>query len=231
MDGIFNNLKDKFNEVKNKFTLTEIEQKLEEATSNEHCHANVSLLDDIADRAVNYGDNQIIVNHIEKILQLDKTKWRRILKTLFLVEHMLRVGNNRFVSSLNGFVYLIKSLTTFKYNDDKGEEKGGSIREKASFILELVEDTDKLEEERKNYKGWKNRIAGVSSSGGTTSVSSSNYGSSSYGGVSSSQYTKKSEKTSNRVNSNYDPNNYKKTEIKKSNIESDSDEEGKEREK
>lgn len=33
---------------KNKLTLTDLEIKLKEATSNEHCHANVSLLDDLA---------------------------------------------------------------------------------------------------------------------------------------------------------------------------------------
>lgn len=33
--------------------MTDIESKLEEATSNEHCHANVSLLDEIADKAGN----------------------------------------------------------------------------------------------------------------------------------------------------------------------------------
>ena len=38
---------------KNKLTLTELEQKLEEATSNEHCHANVNLLNDIADKTSN----------------------------------------------------------------------------------------------------------------------------------------------------------------------------------
>ena len=228
MDGILSNIKGKFNEYKNKITLTEIEQKLEEATSNEHCHANVSLLDEIADKAGNYSDYQTIINHIEKTLQVDKTKWRRLLKTLFLVEHLLRVGNNRFVSSLNGFLYMIKSLTTFRYTDEKKEEKGGSIREKASFIVEMCEDSEKLEEERQKYKGWKNRIAGVSNSGNTgggnsTSVSSSNYkntGNNAFGGVSSSNIQDK-----NKVNTNYNPSSFKKTEIKSKNIDSDSDEE------
>jgi len=233
MDSIFKNLnldklQNKITSVKNKIILSEIEQMLEEATSNEHCHANLSLLNDIADRAGGYADYQTIVNHIEKTIQLDKQKWRRLLKTLFLIEHLLRVGNNRFVTSLNSFSYKIKELKNFKYIDDKGDEKGGSIREKASFIIDLLEDSDKLDEEKKNYKEWKNRIAGVSNNGSTngiSSVSSSSITQSNYGGVSSSNYNHKKNEDRNRVGTNFNPDTFKKTEIKRNNIDSDEDNE------
>ena len=52
------------------------------------------------------------------------------------------------------------------------------VREKARFIVSLIDDPKKLKEERKKYEGWKGRIEGV----GSGSVSSSNYSSSSYGG-------------------------------------------------
>lgn len=133
------------------------------------------------------------------------------------------------MDSLRSFIYLIRNLKSFRYTDEKKEEKGGSIREKATFIIELVEDSSKLDEERDNYKGWKNRIAGVSQSG-STSVSN-------YGGVSASGFTNSGKygargsnpapvkKTSkNTVGTNFNPNDFKKTTIKGRHIES-SDEE------
>ena len=36
--------------VKDRLTKTELQRKLKEATSNEHCHANVSLLNEISEK-------------------------------------------------------------------------------------------------------------------------------------------------------------------------------------
>ncbi len=41
-------LKKGINMVKDNLTKTDLEKKLKEATSNEHCHANVSLLNEIS---------------------------------------------------------------------------------------------------------------------------------------------------------------------------------------
>ena len=59
------------------------------------------------------------------------------------------------------------------------------VREKAKFIVELIDSKKKLKEERKKYSSWKNRIEAVGSSG---AVSSDNWGSSSYGATSSEQW-------------------------------------------
>lgn len=72
---------------------------------------------------------------MEKTLKVGRDKWRRILKTLFLVEHMLRVGNSKFVSSINNFSHIIKDLTDFRYIDEKKDEKGGSSKH---FIIKYV---------------------------------------------------------------------------------------------
>lgn len=82
----------------------------------------------------------------------------------------------------------------------------------------MLNDSEKLDEERASYKGWKNRISGVSNNGivGHSSVSSSNYG-----GVNSGNSSKP--KQASNVSASYNPSRVKKTEIK-NNIQ-DSDEE------
>lgn len=58
------------------------------------------------------------------------------------------------------------------------------VREKSKVIVSLLEDRNKLKEEREKYSKWKNRIEGVSNNGRVGAVSSSDYtgNSSSYGG-------------------------------------------------
>ena len=38
---------------KDKLTKTDLERKLDEATSNEHCHSNLEILDEIAEKSTN----------------------------------------------------------------------------------------------------------------------------------------------------------------------------------
>ena len=46
-------LKSGVSEIKDRLTKTELERQLKESTSNEHCHANVSLLNEISKRTEN----------------------------------------------------------------------------------------------------------------------------------------------------------------------------------
>lgn len=66
------------------------------------------------------------MSSIERNLQLPKDKWRRILKTLFVIEHLIRVAGNRFMDSLSSMTWIIKNLKTFRYEDENRNEKGGS---------------------------------------------------------------------------------------------------------
>jgi hypothetical protein len=104
--------------------LTELERKLKKATANEHCHANVSLLDEISRRTTSREDYYIIYNHCMKKLSCRPEKWLKILKSLFLIEHILRTGNLKFAEHLKEDEYKIKSLFDFSYMEgkaDKGE--------------------------------------------------------------------------------------------------------------
>ena len=110
--------------VKDNIMLTELERKLKKATSNEHCHANVALLNDISQRTSIREDYYIIYNHCIKKLSVRASKWLKILKTLFLIEHILRTGNLKFAEHLKEDEYKIKRLFDFSYYEgkaDKGE--------------------------------------------------------------------------------------------------------------
>ena len=174
-------LKKGINIVKDNIMKTELERKLKKATKNEHCHANVSLLNDISRRTNSGEDFYVIYNHCLKKLSCRPEKWLKILKSLFLIEHILRTGNLKFARNLKDDEYKLKSLFDFSYYEGR-VDKGETIREKSRFIVDLIDNPQKLKDERKKYDGWKSRIEGVGSGG---AMSSSNYSSSSYGGYGS----------------------------------------------
>ena len=124
----FNAIKDEIKKglstVKDNIMLTELERKLKKATANEHCHANVSLLDEISRRTTSREDYYIIYNHCMKKLSCRPEKWLKILKTLFLIEHILRTGNLKFAEHLREDEYKLKNLFNFSFYEgkaDKGE--------------------------------------------------------------------------------------------------------------
>ncbi len=51
-------------------------------------------------------------------------KWRKILKDLFLIEHILRTGNPRFADDLKDEIYKLKNLTNFSYYESSNSDKG-----------------------------------------------------------------------------------------------------------
>ena len=61
---------------------------------------------------------------LEKKLNCRSEKWRKILKDLFLIEHILRTGNPRFADDLKNEDYKIKNLTNFSYYDKSNSDKG-----------------------------------------------------------------------------------------------------------
>jgi hypothetical protein len=110
--------------VKDNLIKTDLEKKLKEATSNEHCHANISLLNEISQRTQYRADYNTILFHCVKKLGCRSEKWRKILKDLFLIEHILRTGNPRFADDMRDEIYKIKNLFNFSYFEDthdKGE--------------------------------------------------------------------------------------------------------------
>ena len=122
--------------VKDNLTKTDLEKKLKEATSNEHCHANVSLLNEISMRNQYRADYNTILFHCLKKLSCRPEKWRKILKDLFLVEHLLRTGNPKLADDFKDEIYKFKNLTNFSYYDDSRADKGETS--KIIFILIIL---------------------------------------------------------------------------------------------
>lgn len=64
------------------------------------------------------------MDHIGKKLNCRKEKWRKILKTLFLIEHLLKTGPPSFVDNIRSENYKLKNLNNFTYIDENRADKG-----------------------------------------------------------------------------------------------------------
>ena len=71
-------------------------------------------------------DCQTIMAHISQELQAPSFKWLKVLKTLFLVEHLLKCGSTRCYEYLKSEVNQLRYLQNFSFIDEKRADKGES---------------------------------------------------------------------------------------------------------
>ena len=113
-------LKKGLSKVKDKVSQVELEKKLAEATTNETGFASISLLNELSSRSDDSEDCKLMVRFCIKVLQLKPKFWKRILKALNLIEHVIKTGSQNFVEQIKDERDRLRELYNFSYeNDDK----------------------------------------------------------------------------------------------------------------
>lgn len=110
--------------VKGKMTQAELEKKLNEATVNETGLPSISLMNEISSRTDDSEECKIVSKYCVKILGLKAKMWKRIYRSLSLIEHILKTGNQNFVDQIKDERDRLKDLFEFKYEEedkDRGE--------------------------------------------------------------------------------------------------------------
>ncbi|KAJ3413507.1 Epsin-3, clathrin recruitment and traffic between the Golgi and endosome [Chytridiales sp. JEL 0842] len=114
-------------------------------------------------------------------------------QALQLLEYLIKNGSERVIDHARDHVYELKALKNFNFIDDKGKDQGINVRQRAKEIADLLNDTEKIKEERQKARENKAKYKGVSSTearyGG---FGGSSYSGSSGGGGSSSSYSNNS---------------------------------------
>ncbi|XP_056154050.1 epsin-1-like [Lampris incognitus] len=126
---------------------SEAEVKVREATSNDPWGPSSSQMADISDLTYNVVACNEIMTMLWKRLKDDKN-WRHIHKSLTLLEYLLKTGDDRVLLKMKDNIYIVKALTEFRFVEKDGKDQGANVREKAKVVLVLMEDDEKLKEER-----------------------------------------------------------------------------------
>jgi hypothetical protein len=123
-------LKKGINKMKDKVSQVDLEKKLNEATTNETAFANISLLNEISSRTDDSDECKIILKFCTKMLTLKPKFWKRILKDLNLIEHLVKTGSQNFVEGIKDERDRLRDLYNFSYEEDD-KDKG----EKSKYII------------------------------------------------------------------------------------------------
>lgn len=107
-----------------------------------------NTIDELIKKSDNDDDIEVIMTYMIKKLNLKFEKWKKIYKTLKLLENLLKGGNMKIVYKMKYYKELIDNLSEFKYAVNGAE----NIREKAKKIYSLLDNDDLLKEERKKYQ-------------------------------------------------------------------------------
>ena len=107
--------------------------------------------------------------------------WRIVFKSLTLLEHLIKNGSERCVDEARGRTHQLRGLDNFNYYEGT-VDRGLGVREKSKQILELLEDDERIREERSKAKKLREKFGGMSSS------SAGGGGGGGFGNTSSSKY-------------------------------------------
>uniref|UniRef100_A0A671XEW0 Epsin 1b n=1 Tax=Sparus aurata TaxID=8175 RepID=A0A671XEW0_SPAAU len=141
---------------------SEAEVKVREATSNDPWGPSSTQMADISDLTYNVVACNEIMTMLWKRLKDDRN-WRHIHKSLTLLEYLLKTGDDRVLLKMKDNIYIVKALTEYRFVEKDGKDQGSNVREKAKVVLVLMEDDDKLKEERDFAKKTREKTSKASS--------------------------------------------------------------------
>jgi len=163
---------------------TEIEGKVREATNDDPWGPTGPLMQELAHATFTYEHFPEVMSMLwKRMLQDNKTNWRRTYKSLLLLNYLVRNGSERVVTSSREHIYDLRSLENYTFVDENGKDQGINVRHKVRDLIDFINDDDKLRDERKKAKKNKDKYVGLSAEaasrfGGSsvTSRSSNDYG-------------------------------------------------------
>ena len=87
--------------------------------------SNISLLNEISSRTDDSEECKIVVKYYLKLLTLKPKLWKKILRDLNLIEHVIKTGSQNFVEQIKEERDKLRDLNNFTYEEDdkdRGEQ-------------------------------------------------------------------------------------------------------------
>ena len=104
------------------------------------------------------------MNHIWNRLELPASEWRKIYKSLHLLDTILKAGDPECVGEIKANSFKLKVLENFSFYE-QGSDRGTGISDKAESINKLLNDPEQLSEERDKAKKIRGKVFGEGLSG------------------------------------------------------------------
>jgi epsin len=97
--------------------------------------------------------------------------WRHVYKSLVLLDHLIKYGNERVSQQCKENIFAIQTLKDFQYVEEQ-KDQGYNVREKAKQLVALLKDDERLRNERRKAQEGRERYVrqaiGMDSNGAVT---------------------------------------------------------------
>ncbi|GMR60977.1 hypothetical protein PMAYCL1PPCAC_31172 [Pristionchus mayeri] len=160
-------------QVKNvAYNFSDAQVKVREATSNDPWGPSTGLMSEIADLSNNPAAFTEIMSIIWKRLNDHGKNWRHVYKSLVLLDFLIKCGSEKVAQQCRENIYSIETLRDFQHVEE-GRDQGMNVREKAKQMAALLQDEERLKNERTRFMLTRNRFKQSSGVGHETRSSTS----------------------------------------------------------
>ncbi|CAH8462598.1 unnamed protein product [Schistosoma bovis] len=140
---------------------TEAEMKVREATNDDMCCPSGRLLQKLADYTYTYETCLEVMSTLWKRMHPeDRLSWRRVYKSLVVLTFLLKNGSDYVLQSAQDHIYDIRTLESFRYFDENGKDQGMNVRIRVQEVIDLIQDSEKLQQERQKAKASRHIYTG-----------------------------------------------------------------------
>ncbi|XP_018645212.1 epsin 4/enthoprotin, putative [Schistosoma mansoni] len=137
---------------------TEAELKVREATNDDMCCPSGRLLQKLADYTYTYESCFEVMSTLWKRMHFeDRFSWRR---SLVVLTFLLKNGSDYVLQSAQDHIYDIRTLESFRYFDENGKDQGMNVRIRVQEVIDLIQDSEKLQQERQKAKASRHIYTG-----------------------------------------------------------------------
>ncbi|VDN56352.1 unnamed protein product [Dracunculus medinensis] len=129
------------------------EVKVREATNEDPWGPTGPQMAEIANLSFQYDAFPEIMGMLwKRMFQENKYAWRRVYKSLTLLNYLVKNGSERVIGNARDHIFEMRNLESYRCIDEKGKDQGINVRHRARLLIELIQDDELLRTERRKAK-------------------------------------------------------------------------------
>ncbi|CUF60040.1 Hypothetical protein, putative [Bodo saltans] len=141
---------------------------IHEATNEDPWGPTGQQMDEI--RALKVSPVEEIMDELNLRLKQRKDSWRSCYKSLLVIDHLARNVHQSLLPVISVLVPTLKSISQSFTCNEKGVDRGLSVRERSRKLVELLTDINLLQDERQKANATRQKVSGGPLSVGSADV-------------------------------------------------------------
>jgi epsin len=117
-----------------------------------------------------HSGHEEIMEELSLRLKQRKDSWRSCYKSLLVIDHLARNVHQSLLPVISVLVPTLKSISQSFTCNEKGVDRGLSVRERSRKLVELLTDINLLQDERQKANATRQKVAGGPISVGSADV-------------------------------------------------------------